>query len=78
LLIIELSESSLPCDLRRKADLYQRFAVREYWVIDLDAQQLHVHRLGGQWPAPPVPLTTPLRPQLIPGLSVVIADLWAP
>jgi Uma2 family endonuclease len=77
LLIIELSQSSLPYDLRRKADLYRRFGVQEYWVIDLEAEQLFVHRADGAWPAPPVPLTTPLEPALIPGLSVTIADLLA-
>ena len=77
LLIIELSESSLPYDLRRKADLYRRCGVREYWVIDLNAERLHIHRADGAWPAPPVPLTTTVEPMLIPGLSVTIADLLA-
>jgi Uma2 family endonuclease len=77
LLIIELSESSLPYDLRRKADLYRRFGVREYWVIDLNAGLLHVHRADGAWPAPPAPLTTTLEPVLLPGLTVRIADFLA-
>jgi Uma2 family endonuclease len=77
LLIIELSDSSLPHDLRRKADLYRRFGVREYWVIDLNAACLHVHRADAAWPAPPAPLTTTVEPSLIPGLSVRIADFFA-
>jgi Uma2 family endonuclease len=75
LLIIELSESSLPYDLRRKADLYRRFGVREYWVIDLDAKQLYVHRADGAWPAPALPFTADLGAALVPGLRVRIADL---
>jgi hypothetical protein len=75
--IIELSESSLPYDLRRKADLYRRFGVREYWVIDLDAKQVHVHRADGAWPAAPVPLSTTVEPSLIPGFSVRVADFLA-
>jgi Uma2 family endonuclease len=51
--------------------------VHEYWVIDLNARRLHVHRRDGDWPAPPVALTETLEASLIPGLRVRIADLWA-
>ena len=78
LLVIELSDSTLQHDLRRKAELYRRYGVREYWVIDLNAELLYVHSQSGDWPGSALPLTTPLSPELIPGLSVVIADLWRP
>jgi hypothetical protein len=42
--------------------------------VDVNAALVHVHRLGGEWPAAPVPLTTALKPNLIPGLSPTIAD----
>jgi Uma2 family endonuclease len=77
LLVIEISDTTLAHDLRRKADLYRQHGVREYWVIDLNAARLHVHRADGAWPAPPTPLTTTVEPGLIPGLSVRIADLMA-
>jgi Uma2 family endonuclease len=78
LLVIELSDSTLRHDLRRKAELYRRYDVREYWVIDLNAGLLHVHRQSGDWPAPALPLTATVTPELIPRLRVVIADLWRP
>lgn len=74
LLALEISDSSLAYDLRRKAELYRRFGVREYWVADVNAGVTHVHRLDGAWPAPPVAFTTALEPSLIPGLRVRIAD----
>ena len=74
LLLIEVSDSTVAHDLRRKADLYRQYGVREYWVIDDNAACVHVHRLGGAWPAAPVPLATVLTPSLIPGLSLRIAD----
>jgi Uma2 family endonuclease len=74
LLVIEVSDSTVTHDLRRKAELYRQYGVREYWVVDINASCVHVHRLDGEWPAAPVPLTTALTPSLIPGLSVVIAD----
>jgi Uma2 family endonuclease len=74
LLLIEVSDSTVAHDLRRKAALYRQYGVREYWVIDVNAGCVHVHRLDGEWPAAPVPITTTLTPSLIPGLSLTIAD----
>lgn len=44
LLAIEQSDSSLAYDLGPKAELYARFGVRDYWVIDLAKRILHAHR----------------------------------
>jgi Uma2 family endonuclease len=74
LLVIEISDSALAHDLKRKAELYRRFGVREYWVADVNAGVTHVHRLDGAWPAAPVPFAAPLAPSLIPGLAIRIAD----
>jgi Uma2 family endonuclease len=76
LLVIEISDSTLAHDLRRKATLYRQYGVREYWVIDLNAERLYVHRQDGEWPSAPVLLTQTVEASLIPGLRVRIADLW--
>ena len=70
LLLIEVSDSSLKQDLEEKADLYAAHGVGEYWVIDVDAEQVHVHRdpSDGRYrsleavgkPASIVPLCQPL------------------
>ena len=44
LLLIEVAHSSLKKDSGRKARLYARFGVRDYWVIDLARRIVHVHR----------------------------------
>lgn len=44
LLVIEVSRSSLRKDLDVKADLYARSGVPEYWVVDVAAAVVHVHR----------------------------------
>lgn len=44
LLVIEVSRSSLRKDLGVKAELYAEAGVPEYWVIDLAAAVVHVHR----------------------------------
>lgn len=43
-LIVEVAESSLRKDASIKADLYARSRVDEYWVVDLNARSVLVHR----------------------------------
>ena len=43
-LAIEVSVSSLALDLNAKAALYARHGVQEYWVIDVQARRVIVHR----------------------------------
>ena len=45
LLLVEVSESTLRDDLTRKARIYARSGVPEYWVVDLPNQALVVHRV---------------------------------
>ncbi|HEX2747278.1 MAG TPA: Uma2 family endonuclease [Verrucomicrobiales bacterium] len=42
LLVIEISKSSLSYDLKRKAAVFAKAGLKEYWVVDLDGRQLHV------------------------------------
>lgn len=44
LLVAEISHSSLRIDLGRKAVIYAAGQIPEYWVLDLDARRLIVHR----------------------------------
>ena len=44
LLVVEVADSSVAFDLTRKATLYARAGVPEYWVLDLNRRMLVVHR----------------------------------
>ena len=44
LLVIEVSVSSLPYDLREKAGRYARRQIRDYWVVDAVRRTIRVHR----------------------------------
>jgi len=44
LLVVEVADGTRGFDRGRKAELYARFAVGEYWVVDLVAGQVLVHR----------------------------------
>jgi Uma2 family endonuclease len=43
-LVVEISDTTLGFDLTTKADLYARAGIVEYWVIDVAARRLVVHR----------------------------------
>jgi Uma2 family endonuclease len=44
LLAVEVADSSLDYDLRRKPAIFAAFGVRELWVIDAARRLTHVHR----------------------------------
>jgi len=48
LLLIEVSDSSTEQDLGEKARLYAEHDIPEYWVIDIKAEQVHIHRTPSQ------------------------------
>ena len=43
-LLVEVADTSVRFDATRKRDLYARAGVPEYWVLDVSARQLIVHR----------------------------------
>ena len=51
LLIVEVADTTLSFDRRWKASLYARAGIPEYWIVNLGARQLEVHR--DPEPAPP-------------------------
>ena len=78
LLVVEVSDSSISRDLKVKAPLYARFGVCDYWVIDAETHETHVHRdpcpegYASLTTHPPAELLTPL---LVPALAVRLSDL---
>jgi Uma2 family endonuclease len=78
LLVIEVAVTSLKDDLTDAASRYARHGVQDYWVVDVEGRQTHVHRAPheGVYPAPViVPFTDDLRPLAIPDFALRIADL---
>jgi Uma2 family endonuclease len=78
LLVVEVSDSSISRDLKIKAPLYARFGVREYWVIDADSHETHIHRDPRPEGYASVTIrarTELLTPLLVPSLVVRLSDL---
>ena len=46
-LIVEVSDTTLETDLGRKAALYARAGVAEYWVIDVEGNRALLHMMPG-------------------------------
>jgi Uma2 family endonuclease len=79
-LVIHVADSSLAYDLSEKARLYAAEQIAEYWVVDLAARLVHVHRQpDGETYASVcrVPPGEPLAPACRPAASVDLAALFA-
>lgn len=78
LLAIEQADTSLRRDLVLKAALYASHGVRDYWVIDLEAERVHVHRdpgPDGYGSVEVLERDQTAEALLIPGLALRLADL---
>lgn len=78
LLLIEEADSSLKHDLENKARRYAESGIRDYWVIDLNTKQLHVHRdptADGYQSVKVFERDQAIDALLISGLSLRLADL---
>ncbi|CAN5919375.1 Uma2 family endonuclease [soil metagenome] len=79
-LVVEVSSpSTRRLDLVRKRRLYERFAVPEYWFVDLDADRFEVYVLcDGRYGAPLlVGFDDAVRATAIDGLVVSVHDILA-
>jgi Uma2 family endonuclease len=43
-LVVEVSDTTLTIDMTKKAELYATANIPDYWVLDLNSQQLHIFR----------------------------------
>ncbi|MSS70370.1 MAG: Uma2 family endonuclease [Candidatus Latescibacteria bacterium] len=76
LLIVEVSESSLPYDRTTKASLYAKSSIPEYWVVNLLDDQLEIHR--GPSPRVDQPFGYGYTTVFVYGASDVVSPLAAP
>jgi Uma2 family endonuclease len=74
-----ISPDSRVRDRRDKFLEYAAAGVREYWIIDPDAETVEVYRLSTSGTYEPVPLGNPPRvnSEVIPGLWIDPAWMWA-
>ena len=78
LLVVEIAESSLDFDQGTKAEIYARFGVREYWVINARTLETHIHTeptASGYASIRTAPASETIAPTLVPALSVRLDEL---
>lgn len=78
LLVIEVAASSAAYNKGRKAQVYAGYGVKEYWVLDVEARVVRVHRGpgAGTWAdVEDLPFTAVLQAGHVPHPPLVIADL---
>ena len=80
-LVIEIvSPDSGLIDRRRKFDLYERFRVKEYWIVDQDEKVVEVYRLGDAVTYRRIGAFGPedtVTAEAVPELSVSLAEVFA-
>jgi Uma2 family endonuclease len=81
-LVVEvLSPSNRRYDEVKKRDLYERFGVAEYWIVDPELETVKVYRLAQETYGRPSLLSRrdgdSLSSPLLPGLTLPLADVFA-
>jgi Uma2 family endonuclease len=84
-LVIEVSDTTLATDMTEKAELYATANIPEYWVLDLNARQLHVFRNPAPLPANLAAVAYQTRdtlgpndtvsPLAVPNSTITVSDL---
>ena len=77
-LIVEISDSTLDHDMKRKVSKYAQNGVPEYWVVDVRGGRTFVHLLpegDGYLQRTVAPFDAPLTPTRLDAVRLVIADL---
>jgi Uma2 family endonuclease len=80
LLLIEISDSTLAFDQTTKRALYARHGVVEYWIIDVEAKRIQLHREpqvnGSYAQAHGFGMTDTVAPQALPSVRLMVQDLF--
>lgn len=78
LLLVEVSDSTLPHDCGRKLAAYARNSIPEYWILDLQASRFEVYRdpAGSEYLSKTVlSAGDTVSPLHAPDVSIAVADL---
>ncbi len=80
-LIIEVADTSLRYDREEKMRAYAAVGIREFWILNLEADQLEIHRQpesGGYREQLTIPAGGTASPLAFPDVSIFVADIIPP
>lgn len=79
-LLVEVAQSSLPFDRKAKLIAYARAGIAEYWIVNLKAKSVEVHRgplpIGEYSQTGRHKVGTTIAPDAFPDLQIAVADLF--
>lgn len=79
LLLIEVSDSTLAFDQGTKRALYARHGVTEYWIVDVEGKNLHIHRepaAHGYAQSRVLGTTDSASPRALPEVRLMVQELF--
>jgi Uma2 family endonuclease len=77
-LVVEVADTSLQYDRAVKGPLYAGYGVPEYWIVDLTAAAIEVHRNlenGAYASIARLGLSEHVEPACLPGTRILVADV---
>jgi len=80
LLLIEVSDSSLAFDQSVKLNLYARYGISEYWVIDVEGRRIVTYRepaAAGYGRALDFTAPDAVTPQAFPDLKIAVGEIFS-
>jgi Uma2 family endonuclease len=80
LLLIEVSDSSLAFDQSAKLNLYARYGISEYWVIDVEGRRIVIYRepaATGYGRALEFTVADTVTPQAFPDLKLAVGEIFS-
>lgn len=78
-LVIEVADTTLAFDLKRKVPLYARCGIAETWVVDVNARRIHVFRGpgdAGYRESYAAAVGEHVECQALPGAAIEVAELF--
>jgi Uma2 family endonuclease len=79
LLLIEVSDSSLAYDQSVKLDLYSRYGVAEYWIVDVEGERIVTYRelaANGYVRKAEFAGAAIVAPQAFPDVKITVGDMF--
>jgi Uma2 family endonuclease len=79
ILLVEVADSSLDLDRGAKLELYARAGIREFWVVDLTANKVVVHRSpndGGYGSIAINDVSGTVRVEALPDVTISVARIF--
>lgn len=77
-ILIEVSDATLDFDRKKKRSMYARAGIREYWIINLQDNQVKIHPAPANGMYKQTRIAKPdesITPTMLPGVTLAVDDI---